>query len=314
MTRQWIRKVNLTVGKSNEVINVSELRLRFAVSQYDKQTPTNAVITITNLASATAKKISKEYNSLTLQAGYEGNCATIFQGEILQTRIGRENPVDTYCWILAKEGQTAYSYAMVNKALAAGHTFGDQVQACLDALKPYGITAGFIADLGAAKMPRGKPLFGMVRDQLRAICQATNTSWSIQSGKLQIVKNNEAVPGNAVVLNSRTGLVGMPTQTLDGIEFRCLLNPQIRPGTLVQIDQASIQQFALSPSYPLQAQQYLVPNIEADGFYRVIKVDHTGDTRGNDFYTSGICWSAAGKGPAPLGATTRGVDVLPRTN
>ncbi len=47
-------------------------------------------------------------------------------------------------------------------------------------------------------------------------------------------------PGGAVVLNSDSGLIGMPTQTTDGIFARCLINPSIKRGSQVQINESDI--------------------------------------------------------------------------
>jgi len=143
MTRQWIRKVNLTVGSGSSSIDLSNMRVRFTVEQFTVQTPGTARIFVTNLSDQTANKIEKEYTTVTLNGGYEnGDIATIFKGEIFQKRIGHETQTDSYLAILATESQEAYSYGVISKSLAAGHTFRDQVDACLEALKPYGITAG----------------------------------------------------------------------------------------------------------------------------------------------------------------------------
>lgn len=310
MTRQWIRQVNLQVGKGGDVIDLSNMRIRFNVVQGDVQTPNHADIIVTNLSAETSNRIQKEYDSVVLQAGYPGNAATIFQGEIVQKRRGRENPTDTYLYIIAKEGQRAYSYATISKTLAAGHTFRDQVDACLKELGKYGITAGYIADLGAAKMPRGKALFGMVKNQLRSICSATGTSWSIQGNQLQIVSNDTYIPGEAIVLNSNTGMVGMPVQTMNGIEVRCLLNPEIKPGRRIKIDEASIQQAAFTTNYQ-DAQNYFIPETSSDGIYKVIVVNNSGDTRGNAYYSDIICLSASGK-IIPNSLSSRGVNVNPQ--
>lgn len=313
MTEQWLRKVNLLVGSGKEQIDLSNMRIRFFVRQWDVQQPNNAEIIVTNLSRDTANKVKEEFKSVILQAGYEGNLATIFEGEVRQVRTGRENPTDTYLNIIAAEGAKGYQWAFVNKTLAGGHTARDQVDACLEALKPYGITAGYIADLGTAKIPYGRSLFGMARDQLRTICQAVNASWSIQGNKLQIVKNSAYVPGSAIVLNSNTGMIGMPVQTLDGIEVRCLLNPEIRPGRRIQIDQASIQRQAIGVQYSAEKTNPLISEIDTDGYYRVIGVDHSGDTRGNPFYTDIICWAWSGKIP-PGRTTSRGVPINPEDN
>ena len=311
MARQWIRNISLTIGDGAEEMDVSALRIRFNVRQADLQTPNWAEIIITNPSAATIDKIKKEYTKVTLEAGYEENAGIIFKGEILQKRSGRENPTDTFLTILATDGGQAHNYATVNKTLAAGHTFRDQVDACLEPLKALGVTIGYIADLGSAKMPRGRVLFGMCRDRLREIAQATNTSWSIQNGQFQMVKNNSYRPGDAIVVNSRTGMVGMPVQTLDGIEVRTLLNPMIQPGRRIKIDQASVQEAALSPGYTAAVQNSMIPSTATDGIYKVLVVGHSGDTRGNPYYTDIVCIRADGEGPLPLGLAARGIVLDP---
>lgn len=298
MTEQWIRSCRLFVGNGSSAIEVSDLRVRFDVQKATTQTPEQADITISNLSNATASKIQKEYDYVTLQAGYSGELSTIFEGEIVQKRgPGRESPTDTYFNILAKAGQRAYSYAIVNKTLASGHTFRDQVDACLEALKPYGITAGHIADLGKVKMPRGRAMFGMVREQLRAICGSVNASWRIDGKKLNIVKNDRTLPGGAVVINSDTGMIGMPVQTIDGVDVRCLLNPKIKVDGLIKIDEASIQRakFNLTTNESYQRDQSILDRqISADGIYKVLFLAHHGDTRGTDWYTDIHCIPAQG--------------------
>ncbi len=294
---QWLRSYSLVVGNGSASTTIQSLagepglRIRFSVKRWNLQTPNNATITITNLSDATAQKISKEFDACVLQVGYGDDLATIFQGEIKQ-KIGNglETPTDTYFKILAAEGQKAYSYGIVNKTLASGHTFRDQVDACLEALKPYDIKAGYIADLGSAKMPRGRAMFGMVREHLRAICRATNTTWSIEGTQLQILKNTDPLPGQTIVLNSKTGLIGMPVQTLDGIHARCLLNPRIKAGCTVQINEKDIQQAELSLQNAVgEAQKPLLPSIATDGLYTVWYTEHTGDSRGTEWYTDMVC-------------------------
>lgn len=306
MTRQWLRGCRLTIGNGSDAVVVSGmsdgnggiaegLRVRFSVEQATVQAPEHADITITNLSDATANKIQKEYDKVVLEVGYDGDLSTIFTGEIVQKRKGRENPNDKYLNILAKAGQRAYSYGVVNKTLAAGHTLRDQVDACLEAMKPYGIVAGQIADLGSMKLPRGRALFGMAKEHLRWICATAGAQWWVSQGKLNIVKNNSYLPGSAIVLNSRTGLIGMPVQTMGGIEVRCLINPEIKPGVRIQIDQASIQRQALSLNTLSEAQNNYIPEISADGLYKVIYVKSSGDTRGMDWYMDLICLAVGSK-------------------
>lgn len=299
MTRQWLRKIQLSVEGGGKAIDLSQMRVRFVVQQeLQRQRPAVAQITISNLSDQTANAINKEGKVISLEAGYEEGFGLIHKGEIYQKRgPARETPVDKYLTLNSKSGDTAYSFSTVNKTLAAGHTFRDQVDVALEALKPFGISAGFIADLGKQTMPRGRALFGMTRDLLRTIAQSTNSSWTIRDQKLEIVKNDKAMDGQAFVLNSTTGMIGMPVQTTGGIQVRMLLNPRVRPGTRLKIDQASIQQATMAvPDTVGVTQNFLLPSIASDGFYKVLYVEHSGDTHGVPWYTDCACVSTSEQG------------------
>lgn len=309
MTRQWIRKCVLSVDGESGSVDLSSLRIRFKVEQNNVQRPNAARVTITNVARSTFEKIKKEGKKITIEAGYEEGFGRIFQGQIIQAIYGRENPTDTYVTIVAQSGDHAYNFSVVNKTLAAGHTFRDQVDAVLDVMKPFGITAGHISDLGNKKMPRARTLHGMARDVLRQIGFSTASDWSIQDDKLQILKSTDTVPGQAFILNTQTGLIGMPTQTIDGILVRCLLNPRIRPGTRIKIDQKSVQQAVFSPNYTGEVMNSMLPSLAADGFYKVVIAEHEGDTRGTPWYTDINCIRADGQGPIPLSYASQGVTI-----
>lgn len=100
------------------------------------------------------------------------------------------------------------------------------------------------------------------------------------------------------MLNSNTGMIGMPVQTLGGIQVRMLLNARVRPGTRIQIDQRSILQGQLDPANTNSAAATNVsyPMLAADGFYKCVTVDHIGDTRGQPWYTDVSCIALNEKG------------------
>lgn len=290
MTRQWIRYFGLSIETSDGTIDVSNLRGRFAVRYATVQSPNTAEITITNLSEATAQKINKEGQKVTLTAGYEDGYAIIFSGNIVQKRVGRENPVDTYLTIVASDGERAYNYATVSKTLAAGSSYRDQVDVVLEAMKPHGVTAGYIADLGSKKMPGPRTLFGMARDVMRDVATSTGATWTIENGKLDVVKANETKPGDVIVLNSTTGMIGRPVQTFDGIIARMLLNTRVKPNGRLKIDEASIDQAAFSTTVSGQkGNELLAGMLATDGIYKVMVVEHHGDIRGNVWYTECVC-------------------------
>ena len=312
MGEQYIRRVKLTLEGGQDVngssLDVSPLRFRFDLRQATTSTPHVLNVRINNLRRDNMNRALQEYKKVTLSVGYgleTDRLQTIFKGEILQARIGRENLTDTYLHVLATCGERARNFGFVNQTLAAGHTYRDRVDVALKALKQYDINPGQIADLGSAKFPRSFVAFGPVKQMLRDICEATGTSWHMHLDKINIVKNNGSMPGGTIVLNSDTGLIGLPEQTIAGIEGRCLMNPTIAPGTLVQINEKNIQRAAYDPKYTGQANADFFPKIAADGVYRIEVAEHLGDIRGPDWYTEFV--GIRNGDPISAGLVSRGI-------
>ncbi|MGA4275569.1 phage protein [Ralstonia nicotianae] len=299
MTQQWIRRVSLIVGDDGgQGLDLSELHIQFSIWSATVQSPKHTVMRVYNVSGTTAKTIQKEFTQVSLQAGYGDNFGQVFAGSIKQVRKGRANATDTFIDIVAADGDMPYNFAVMNTTLAAGWTAADVYNAILLSLRPYGVTAGYVPDFPSTKGIRGKTMYGMTRDCLREFAQSIGAMWSINNGKLDIIPINGYLPGDAVELTSATGMVGVPTQTVDGILVKCLLNPNIRPGGRLKIDNASIQQATLSTDYT--ATNYF-PSLDDDGFYKVYAMNQTGDTRGQNFYTDLICTGV--NGTAPLTAT-----------
>lgn len=295
---QYLRRGNLyVVGAGDEKgLDLSEMHFTFKVSASDEQSPNTAMIRVYNLSADTVRAITGkspvEYTRVVLQAGYEdGPYGVIFDGTIKQFRKGRENATDTYLDILAAAGDVEYNWGVVNKTLAAGSTADERAAAIAEGM---GLSIGHAAaSPTGGVLPRGKVLWGMGRDMMRNEAVSRSASWNIQDGKVNIVALTGYLPGEAVVLNMHTGLVGLPEQTQDGVRARCLINPRLRIGGLVQIDNTSINQLLAQESQKLSVGQVTYnqwaglqfpADVTNDGFYRLYVVEYTGDSRGQDWY------------------------------
>jgi len=286
---QYLRKYNLIVSNvSGQGLDLEGLKILFEVKKTDSQTPNTAMIKVYNLNTATVKQIQDEFTRVVLQAGYDSNYGVIFDGQIKATRKGKENGTDTFVEISASDGDVAYNYAIVNQTLTAGATQADQIQIASITMQQQGVSQGFVAETESASLPRGKVMYGQSREYLRKSTQRTESSWSIQDGKFQVVKNEGFLSGQAVVLNSKSGLVGTPEQTEGGIKARCLLNPLLRIGARVKIAESDIQTATLPNTDPY-APPNEQPEITKDGLYKILSIDFLGDTFGNDWYSDFVC-------------------------
>lgn len=285
--RFWMRDCKLVVGKdSGEGLDLSNLRITFQTKKGDAETPNSAEISVYNLSDETALKVRREFTQVFLSAGYVNNMGLIFQGNIRQVRIWRENGVDKVMSILAADGDRAYNFATVNRTLAAGSRPADRVGVCQDSFRAKGAGEAYAPDPGGEALPRGKVMYGMARKYMRDEARDTGCEWSFQDGRMQLVPRDGYLPGEAVVLTHETGLVGSPEQTQDGVSLKALLNPRLKVGGRVKLDNASIKEAQTQIG---KASGEKPPALDADGFYRIIKIEYKGDTRGNDWYADMVC-------------------------
>lgn len=296
---QQIQRLQASHG---DAVDLSNLRFKFAVSAADVETPNTAVVRVYNLSKQLADFIqnSHEFGTVVLEAGYQSNLGQIFIGTIKQFRRGRERNVDNFLELLCSDGDFQYNFGVVNRSIAAGTKPSQQAQTIADQM-------GLATDpklLGALDtggiLPRGKVLFGNGRAMLRDLSNTANCRWSIQSGKLVIIPNDSFLDFPTVSLNSLTGLVGVPEATDNGILVDCLLNPLLQVGGTLRINNGDItatqvQEFGF-PEFTnkdLFAQLSPALSPENDGVYRMLVIEHEGDTRGEDWLSHVTCVSVA---------------------
>jgi hypothetical protein len=292
--QQYLRNWSLTVTGASSTVDLSPLRITFQTKQADKETPSYVNIRVFNLSDSTSQLIQNEGQTVQLQAGYQdGNYGIIFSGQVIQIKRGRANQTDTYLDIMAGDGDFALNQTVFNQSLKAGWTDKDVLSAAQIALKANGVTNGPDAMLTTTSRPRGRVLYGMVRDTLREICANQGMTYSVQNGQLTLIPLLGFLPGEAVVCNSQTGMIGLPEQTQNGIKVQMLLNAQLSIGSKLQINQASIQQLTQPAQIEASAKfSTVTPGVaKGDGTYRIYVIEHKGDTRGNDWYSDITCLS-----------------------
>lgn len=108
---------------------------------------------------------------------------------------------------------------------------------------------------------------GSVMQQIHAIARAIGAKVIIDNDILRVMKREQALKGQAVLISPESGLIGYPTFSNQGINISCLYNPNIKQQGLIQI-------------------KSVVP--KASGTWRAIKVNHViaaNMTSGGDWKT-----------------------------
>ena len=315
---QYLRKWTLTLGKSGtqadtldgHIITTEtagmDFRMTFKVRHADIQTPGTAEITIYNLSNATANQYIKEFSRVSLQAGYiHGHYGQIFSGTVKQFKKGRDNATDSYLTLYCADGDAAWNYAFLNTTIPAGSGDQEVTDAVKKSFQAQGMAIGQVDQADAtgriggigAKFLRGVVQYGLTVDRIRSHERTTGRVWSIQNGTVQAIKSSAYAMGDTVVINSGTGMIGVPEVTQDGIHVQCLLNPNLYVKQLVKLDNKSLNQYFAPGADPEKAgaqvttygayaalAQYWASTRE-DGTYCIIVLDHEGDTRGQPWFS-----------------------------
>jgi hypothetical protein len=164
-------------------------------------------------------------------------------------------------------------------------------------------------------------LFGEMRGYLDDLGNNHNFVWNITNGQVEGFAKFATRPGPAININSFSGMIGVPEQTEEGVTVVCLLDPSVRWTSHIKLNNAEVARFvrnvpgssAIVPqSVTFSGEVPIIPPLNPDGDYVCIYAQHTGDTRGNEWYTKLICISIDPSAqlpkalPAPVPPVTRG--------
>lgn len=298
--RQWKREVQVVIGKAGAGLLVENLRVQFEVVKTVEATPNVAVIRIFNLHPDNEAKVKNEYDEVLLNAGYEGAMRLVFRGNIKHVYRYREKN-DYITEIEAGDGDKDFRNAVMNETLAAGTTTAQLVQRAVGSFKGVGGTTPGPAQVSNRARLRGKVISGNTRDVLNDVARECGANWSIQDGQLVIVSTNDVLPGQAIVIRADTGMLGAPEINDKGIAVRCLLNPMLRVNGAIQLDNNNIkanrrkaQALATrrerqETNPPLGRENEQLVRLDPDGIYKVLKLTHKGDNRGEDWVSEIEC-------------------------
>lgn len=319
MTLQYLRTMSLIASGSGDTqikhLDLSELHVQFRVFSATTSTLNHAEITIWNLSAKNAMALFKEFTEVSLSVGYGGYRADvegaidsgegiIFQGDICRVEMGKENAVDSYVRIFAQDGDKGYNWCMTLATLNEGWTDDDLYKQLMQDLQPFNLLPGYKPDFKLTPSVGALTMYGQTRDYVDVLAERQNCDWFIDYGKVCFVPKEGYIPSGVVpALSATSGLIGVPTLTLNGVNVTCLMNSNVRNGGAIQIDKSAITQINLiTPIQGVDDPGIVVPGLSANGLYKVHCVEHVGDNRGQDWYTTliavAIDGTVPGQGPA----------------
>lgn len=322
MDSQWLRYFRLIVtegGDSENVLDLSDFRVRFHISQRVVGKPTTAEIFIYNVSQDTINAIRTPTNQflsssrpkVVIEAGYQSDHAMIFQGDLWWKSTGRESETDTFLRLIAATGDRVQNFSVVSASIPKGATQSQVFETVAKSMEKEGVSGPqTMPAMQEGRLPRGKVIYQPSAQAMNGLADTNDFSWGYGTNGLITVPKKPTFDGNTpvIVLTAATGLVGRPKLTVEGVTLQCLLNPRIDVGTLIQIDNRSIQRDAYDTAVGASIEKNRSTTndfVGADGIYSVISREFSGDTRGTEWYANLVAVAVYGSKPvSPTIAST----------
>jgi hypothetical protein len=247
-----------------------QFRIAFQVEKTISSAPNAAKINIYNLSKASRDKIKKEYNKITLEAGYQGvvgstgSRASIYTGNIRDVFHEREAS-DIITSIECGDGDKGIRKGVISETAPANTKPADLVKTI--AGKMEGVQLGDIKALDALPaFKRPVVMCGACVDQLNIISRTHGVYLTVQDGKLEAIKGDGALE-DVTIISKETGMLGVPTVTDDGIGVSVLLNPDLKIGRRIRVKSQTLEMN------------------EEESEYRISGLAHSGDSLQGEFKT-----------------------------
>lgn len=258
---------------------ITDQRFEFKIEKSLDREPNKCEVTITNLAPTTRSDLTTKPLIVTVLAGYDGETHYMFKGDL---RFGYNTPKDTEWQTVLQlaDGDRAFRHAQVHKSYRKGSSV---LSALRDVTKSMGLQLDSRLNVSTdlqVGFASGRALSGRSADELTALLEPYGYTWSIQNGRMQILKDSDLRPGEAFVINESTGMILSPEwQTPDvnttkngqltkaaakgpKLKLTTLLYPQLVPGAKIQVQSNAII-----------------------GTFRIERLTHSGDTWEGDWTT-----------------------------
>ncbi len=251
-------------------IEIDAMRVQFDIKKGVEKQPNSCELTITNLNKGTRLSLSKNPLIVWLEAGWEdnGGAKFLFGGDLRYGYSKQDGP-DWSTVLQLADGGRAYQQARLSRSYKAGTA---TLTALRDAAKAMGLTLPRNVEADPALrrgFENGASLHGDAQSQMTKLLNPYGYSWSIQSGRLVILKDEEVDTNRALIISADTGMIGSPEfgqpekkKKTPQLKIKTLLYPQVNPGTMLSVQAKEIR-----------------------GIFRVEKVNHKGDSHGDDWTT-----------------------------
>ena len=255
MQLQRNRIYELVIGdtKTGDAVLISELQVRFDItkSSDNKRKSNGAVVEIFNLSDNTLKKFKDTLVRVELKVGYSDiGLTTILIGNVTELKTV-QNGSDRVTQLKLGEAYVALNEDTIRGVAPAGTKLKDFLNEVVGKMSNVSLGAMTGVNINS-ELTFGYPYSGTPREVLSDLAETYRLEWRVDRDVLTVTdETGLADPDKkkAFVLNENTGLIDIPFETSGkqsslkkdpnrrmGVQFKCLLNPRIIPGSIVRLE------------------------------------------------------------------------------
>lgn len=211
-----------------------------------------------NLSEQTQAKLWKDlynqtkYITMEVYAGYGNTMPLIFRGDINSCYSYRESGgVDFITNIQSDDGTYLFQYGICNHTFTKGTQFENILKTLLEEVPLYKL--GYVTP-DIPPLTRDKTFIGQTMDLLGR--EYGKYQIFIDKGELNILGENNVIPGIIPIITSESGLLGSPKRGEQYLNCKMLFEPQLQIGQAIEL---------ISDSLPF-----------VNNLYKVIGFTHSG--------------------------------------
>lgn len=250
---------------------ITGLRIRAVITKSVGKAPNRCDLTITNLSDRSRGELEVGPTTVMIEAGYDNLLKTLFIGHLKNSPLSSREGADRDTKLQLVDGGRAFAAARINRSYKSGTPLRTILR---DAAKALGWTLPREFDASAEldqRIATGEVLEGSAAEELSRLLAPYGYGWSVQNGKLQILRNDQTREEQAWLVDTERGLIGDPSwdamkfgkkRKPPKLSFRTLLFPELIPGGRVELDHRDVH-----------------------GIYRMLEVKHDLDSDAQNWYT-----------------------------
>lgn len=263
-----------------------QLKINFTLSKnQSSELPSDNSISIWNLKGETQSFIKNKNLYVQVLAGYDGEVANIYTGQIDKVEISKKG-VDTITKMFVTNLPNIVNNAYFNKTYAG---LISTRQIINDAIDLTGLVSQYSNLVPSSAQQFNFSYSGTVSDLFKLLLPPLGINYFIDGDKIKFSLTGQPNEEQAFTIDSSVGLVNIPVKTEKGVNITTLLNTGIVLSDYVLVD---LETTTLTTT----GRTTNILNQELNGLYKVISIVYEGDTIEGEFVTKLECVSISETG------------------